>query len=264
MFQRLPLFSCCLKPVTGHHAKLKHLLACFPPLEQRQPPQNFLTTNTHMSTHSLGHTRTTQSMWDMHGHRTAQAGGYLSYFDPWPACSAVVATGPDSEPSIKVKEEVVRLGLTYQPKQWGPQTLKLRNPETEWNMAEGKLASISRPNVTQAKMCNFKVKNARTAIVKYFLSKVCKVIFLRLFTFCITMMVSLHSSWPRTWERERRRQRRRQRSQCSWFTCWWLAGGVAYCVSDFVCSPGLCIKTTCIYTRQLVDLDICLTKSVLD
>lgn len=31
-----------------------------------------------------------------------------------------LVTGPDSEPSIKVKEEVVRLGPTYQPEHWGP------------------------------------------------------------------------------------------------------------------------------------------------
>lgn len=35
----------------------------------------------------------------------------------------MVVTGPDSEPSIKVKEEVLRLGLTYQLKQRGPQKL---------------------------------------------------------------------------------------------------------------------------------------------
>ncbi len=34
-----------------------------------------------------------------------------------------LVTGPDSEPSIKVKEEVVRLGPTYQPEHWGPQKL---------------------------------------------------------------------------------------------------------------------------------------------
>lgn len=67
-----------------------------------------------------------QNLWyTMHKHQAAGAGAYLSCFDPL----TCMFSWPGREPSIKPREEVVRLGLTYQAKQWRP-------PETEsvWKM----------------------------------------------------------------------------------------------------------------------------------
>lgn len=121
VFQCRPLFSQGFKPVTGQHSKLKHLSTCFPPLEQRQPSQNFLTTNTHPSACRPGRTRSAQTVRDIcRGSKPLQqvvispAVTHDLHAQLWPV------TRPDSESSIKVKEEVAQLDLTYQPKHRGP------------------------------------------------------------------------------------------------------------------------------------------------